>query len=656
MFVFMRRYTLKKLKICMVILMTGCGLIAEAAADLSVAPIFTDNMVLQRNMPIPVWGRAKPGENVEVRFNGQHKSVMTGTDGCWKVVLEPLAASSKSEILTIATGRESLTLKNVLVGEVWLCSGQSNMEWPVQKALNANIELSQADNPLIRIFDMPRQPSAFPQKDVPRVTDWKVCSPENIKDFSAVGYFFGRDLQKDLNVPIGLIDSSWGGTMAESWISAEALGIIPETQKTLHNLKDRSVASSRQCAAGIYQAEPLKNGWAELACPAAESWPVMKLPAKWQQRGLDFSGIIWFRHKIMLPEQWAGHDLELSLGAVDKTDITYFNEVKVGATGGLFDQSVYSRRRIYKVPGHLVKAGANVIAVRARSEFYDGGMTGPAEAMSLKCPDLPDSKPLELAGDWRYAVEHCLGLCSPNLPTQLFNGMVQPLMPLAFRGVIWYQGEDNQNNPELYQKLLSTLITDWRSRWGQGNFPFLIVQLANFRSPMEFQADSRWAVLREAQAQTAAALPNVDMITAIDIGEPGDVHPKNKQEVGRRLAVNALAEVYGKNVANGRGPIFKAVKLDGGSLRISFDNTEGCLKIAGTDKLKGFVIAGEDGKFYTANARIDGNTVILNSALVPAPCAARYDWADSPVGNLCNKYDLPAEPFRTDYKKITNKD
>ncbi len=614
----------------MVALMTGFGFISDMQANVTIAPVFSDNMVLQRNIPVPVWGRAKAGGIVEISFSGQHKTTKTGVDGRWKVVLEPLSASSKPEKLIIQSGENSLILKNVLVGEVWLCSGQSNMEWPVQKALNAKIEVAQANNPLIRVFSVPQQPAPTPLKDMYRLAGWKICSPENIKDFSAVGYFFGRDLQEKLKVPIGLIDCFWGGTMAESWIGMESLYKMREFQKQLDEFKARVEKSNRQCPRGIFQAEPLKNGWAELACPVAESWPVMKLPAKWQQHGLDFSGIIWFRRKIMVPKQWAGHDLELSIGAVDKTDITYFNGKKVGATGGLFDQSVYSCRRNYKVPGPLVKAGANVIAVRARSEFFDGGMTGPAEAMSLKCPDLSDSKPLKLTGEWHYGIERCFGLCSPNLPTQLFNGMVYPLMPLAFRGVIWYQGESNENNPELYKKLLPALINDWRSRWGQGDFPFLIVQLANYGKPLEFQADSRWAVLREAQAQTAATLPNVDMITAIDIGEPGDIHPKNKREVGRRLAVNALAGVYGQNVANGRGPIFKTMKKDASSLRIYFNNTGGCLKITEAIKLKGFVIAGKDGKFHSANACIDGNSVVLNSALVPTPCAARYDWADSP--------------------------
>ena len=623
------------------------GLIVEAAMGVSVASVFTDNMVLQRDMPVPVWGAAKPGESVTVSFGGQSRTGKADVRGRWMVKLDPLPASPTPSELTVRGEDGSRCLKNVLVGEVWICSGQSNMEFPVRKVIHAEREPAEANRPEIRLFSVPYAPADSPVGEM-EGAEWRLCTPETVSGFSAVGYFFGRELQEKLRVPVGLINCSWGGTKAQGWISEARLKSIPELQSEWEAFDSRRSASGRCWPKGIYESDPLKRGWANPKLPDKNGWKPMQLPAKWQQHGIDASGIIWFRREVALPKHWLNHNLQLSLGAIDKTDVTYFNGEPIGATGTPFDQTKYSQPRMYLIPHELTRAGENAVAVRVRSEFFDGGMTGPADAMTLSCPDFPDDPPQKLAGEWRYAIEQSFGICSPGLPSELFNGMVNPLIPYAMRGVLWYQGESNEDRPELYRKLLPVLIHCWRDAWKEGNFPFLIVQLANFGTPETFDADSRWAVLREAQASAAASLPNVGLATAIDIGDPGDIHPTDKQEVGRRLAANALAEVYGLKTWNGRGPVFKSAKAEGHEFRVLFGNTDGELRCSDSKPLCGFVVAGKDGKFHPAEARIDGDSVLLSSELVPVPCAARYDWADSPVGNLRNRHDLPAEPFRSD--------
>jgi len=621
----------------------------DMAQEFTAQSVFSSHMVLQREHPISISGTAASGKSVHVEFAGQKVAAVGDSSGKWAAVFPAMAAGGPYT-LTVTGGKGSTPIKfeDVLVGEVWVCSGQSNMEWPLDKSLNAGQEVAAAAHPSLRLFQVPRTPSDLPMENL-RGASWAVCSPESAAKFSAVGYFFGRELNSKLGVPVGLINSSWGGSSAEHWMTAAALAGIPETVKPLKDFQARAAAARATWSPGINQDSVentgLQHGWASFQSPADGDWRDMELPATWQQRGLDVSGVFWFRKEVDVPAEWANRPLKLAIGATDKEDITYFNGEKVGSVCEADNQMSYSFKRVYDVPGNLVKAGRNVIAVRVRSDFFDGGMTGPADFMQLSCPSL-DVPAKPLAGIWRYAIESNYGFCHPGMPTELFNGIIRPLLPLAIRGVIWYQGESNTTNPELYKKLLPALIANWRSSWNQGDFPFHIVQLHNWDQPAPFQAGSKIAALREAQA-LALSVPNTAMTVTIDIGEV-DCHFKNKQAVGQRLAASALAKDYGMKDIPCQGPIFKAVMFKGSRAVVSFDNPSGGLVATGGGPLQGFHLAGADGVFHPAKASIDGETVVLDAPEVPVPKAARYAWADNPICNLHNQAGFPAAPFRTD--------
>jgi sialate O-acetylesterase len=368
------------------------------------------------------------------------------------------------------------------------------------------------------------------------------------------------------------------------------------------------------------------------------------VPIGWQMHGLKHNGVVWFRRTVEVPANWAGQDLVLHLGACDKTDTTYFNNVQVGAIG-FETRSAWNTPRVYRIPGKLVQPGRNVIATRVYSNIYEGGLFGPADTMRLE----RNGTKIPLAGPWRYRVEHNLGLTvpkaanlgpgNPNTIHILNESMIHPLLPAALRGAIWYQGESNAAQPHRYRDLFPLMIRDWRKAFENETLPFFYVQLANYTGVQKEPVESGWAELREAQ-NLALRLPNTGMASAIDIGEALDIHPKNKQDVGKRLALAALATVYGKPVHH-TGPLYKSHRVEGDTIRIEFDHVADGLKADGP--LKGFAIAGPDGKFQWAEARIDGKTVIVRGR-----DAVRYSWANNPIGNLYNSAGLPASPFRTD--------
>ena len=548
----------------------------------------------------------------------------------------------------------TITVNNVLVGEIWVCAGQSNMQFGLATVADGAKEVSEAKYSGIRLLAVPDAPSESPLTEIYN-THWVECSPDTVKNFSAVGYFFGRELHRKLGVPVGLIDATWGGTKAEPWTSLTALRKIPFLAPVLSRYEQQIAKSQHERKLGIHPlpfgcSADLENvgfpfGWADIPSPAGD-WAEMELPAKWQERGLDFSGILWFRKEFAAPPEWVGRELKLLIGAADKNDITYFNTVKVGGRSMADSPTAYRDLREYKVPGTLAKPGRNVVAVRVYSDVFDGGLTGPAEAMRVSCPSLPNSAGIPLDGIWKYAIESNFGHRDSNSPTELFNGMISPLTRFAIRGAVWYQGESNEFVPFEYKELLPALIEDWRGHWGQGDFPFLIVQLPNFREPQAFDAKSAWAQLREAQLQ-ALRLPNTGMAVTIDLGEEADVHPKNKKPVGLRLALNALSKVYGQKMVTPSGPLYKACKVEGTQIRLLFDDLGGGLEARGGE-LKAFAIAGADQKFLPADARIEGDTVVVSSPEVSAPVAVRYGWADNPPCNLYNRAGLPASPFRTD--------
>ncbi len=627
---------------------------------LQLPAIFGDHMVLQRNMPVPIWGWAPPGEEVVVRLGKIQVKAKAGEDGRWKVQLPPQPAGGPHE-LVVATKTEQVRFCDVLFGEVWLCSGQSNMEWPVAAAMNPEREIAAANFPQMRFFIVEKVTSLEPLSDCKG--RWEVVSPATVGRFSAVGYFFGREVHQRLKVPVGLIGSYWGGTPAEAWTPKEGLHEPqlahllarvpkPEDLPKLQEKYERALAEWREKALLRdlgNQGEP--QGWARPDFDDSD-WAAMPLPQPWERHpDMQIDGAVWFRKKVVLPESWVGKDLLLSLGPVDDHDVTYFNGERIGATGAETPSS-WTVPRQYRVPGRLVRAGENVIAVRVFDVWGYGGFTGTSEQMRLALTDGNGS--LSLAGEWKFKVEFARPAnqvpqqpqppINQWTPTALFNGMIAPLVPYAIRGVIWYQGESNVGRAREYQRLFPALIRSWRQAWGQGDFPFLFVQLANYLPRRPEPTESAWAELREAQLMTFLTVPKTGMAVAIDIGEADDIHPRNKQDVGKRLALAALAIAYGQKVVYS-GPIFRSLRVEGNRVRLFFDHVGSGLMAKG-DKLVGFAIAGEDKKFVWANARIEGNTVVVWSEKVLRPVEVRYGWADNPECNLYNREGLPASPFR----------
>jgi sialate O-acetylesterase len=624
--------------------------------------VFSDNMVLQRNVPLPVWGWAAPGQKVTVTIGGQTASATADAAGKWMATLGALQAGGPLE-MTVQAGDATLGVRNVLVGEVWVCSGQSNMEMTTPDCLNAQAELDDADYPEIRMMRVPKIVALEPQVDVNAT--WKPCNRSSAVGFSGVGFFFGRDLHKRLGVPVGLIDASWGGTIIEAWTSLEALKTQPETApilaryaeafKDLPKARAEYDALLKQWETDCHWEDPGNKGeakgWSAADCDDS-AWPTMNLPTTWEATGMNIDGSVWFRREVQLDSAWTGKEVTLNLGVADDYDTTYVNGVKVGGIGKE-TLNPWSIQRQYKLPASMLKPGRNVIAVRVFDRFGGGGLTGPAAGMCL----TDGGAALPLTGSWKYQVELALepkpfkpmpqvvpGMDDPNLLSVLYNAMIAPLIPMAIAGVTWYQGESNEGVAYRYRRYFPLMIEDWRKRWGS-EFAFLFVELANFTGPQVHPVEAqRWPELRESQL-LALAMPKVGMGTAVDIGDAVDIHPKNKQEVARRLVLAALVKQYGKKIVYS-GPLYKSMKVEGGAIRIMFDHAGTGLKAKG--ELKGFAIAGADGKWVWADATIDGKTVVCSSPQVATPAAVRYGWADNPIISLYNKRNLPASPFRTD--------
>jgi sialate O-acetylesterase len=637
---------------------------------LRLAGLFNDHMVLQRDLPVAVWGWADAGADVVVRMGGHAAQATADAAGAWRVTLPAMPAGGPHE-LQASGGKDTIRVHDVLVGEVWICSGQSNMQWAlcdIPAAVRGD-DIAAARFPKMRLCTVPMRAELTVQPDADAA--WKICSPDSAPTFSAVGYYFGRRLHQELGIPIGLISASWGGTACEAWTSREALVGQPGLRPIVEAM-DRLLAEPQSVER--YQAEVdrivkaavpadggntgFAAGWADPATDVSQ-WPVMKLPQHWQKAGHNHSGVFWFRKEVMLPPEWAGHDLTLRIGPCDKCDITYFNNTPVGSLTMEERPDAWSTPRIYTVPAARVRPGRNVVAVRVFSNLYDGGIHGDASHFSIAPAQPFEGAPIALAGDWSYQVEQNYGIVQPPVlppsppmagnpatPTSLYNAMIAPLIPYGIRGAIWYQGESNVGRAEQYRVLFPAMIADWRARWGVGSFPFYFVQLANFNPRAGEPSESHWAELREAQ-RMALAVPNTGMAVAIDIGDALDIHPANKLDVGLRLAFHALARDYGRGSVVCSGPLYRAMERESDAIRLHFDHVDGGMSAKG-GVLTGFAIAGEDGKFVWADAVIEGGSVVVSSPRVKAPRAVRYGWADNPACNLCNAAGLPASPFRTD--------
>ena len=631
-------------------------------AEVRLPSIIGDNMVLQRGVKVRIWGKANVGERITVTFDRKSVNTVADAQGRWQVWLGPLKAGGPSE-LTIK-GDNVLTIKNVLVGEVWICSGQSNMEWALVNTVDGAEAVAQANYPEIRLFTVEHNTATSALEDVQG--RWVVTTPEDAGSFSAVGYFFGREIYQQVKVPIGLINTSWGGTPAEAWTALEALRSSPELKPILDRYESSLNAGPQTKQAyeralaeweekNLYLDSENKGEAQGYADPATSTvdWSKMDLPKQFETAGLLIDGVVWFRKVVDVPATWAGKDLVLNLTAIDDYDITYFNGKKIGSTGRETPNS-YMVPRKYVVPGSLVRSGQNVIAVRVFDRAGEGGF-GRGGEMSLRGAG---GEEISLRGDWSYKVELALepkrpdwgsrpepvGASNQNSPGVLYNAMLAPLVPFSIRGAIWYQGESNAGRAYQYRTLFPTMIRNWRSVWGY-DFPFYFVQLPNWRARQDQPGESDWAELREAQAMTLRE-PRTGMAITIDVGDGDDLHPRNKLDVGRRLATLALANVYGKEIIPS-GPLFDRFKVEGNKVRISFKYGQG-LKTSDGGPVKGFAIAGADRRFVWAEARIEGDTVVVSTPGIQKPVAVRYGWADNPLVNLYNKAGLPASPFRTD--------
>lgn len=641
-----------------ILLVALCALTNVLSAQIKLPHIFGDNMVLQREKPIAVWGWAKAKEKVTIKFHDQTKTTVADKAGKWSVKLD--AEKAGGPYTLTVSGKNSVTLTNILVGEVWICSGQSNMEWPVRMASNAAQEIAEANYPQIRHIKIPNVVASTPQADFAS-GDWKVCSPETAGYFTAVGYFFAVKLAKELNMPVGLINTSWGGTHSETWTSREAFQNSDEFKSMIASVPVLNLdeINKKRTAENALRLEALQ-GKVTITQQEVErwkspddddaAWPVMQIPALWEESvfpGLD--GIVWLRKTFSVSPADAGRAAELYLGMIDDSDETYVNGVKVG---GLTAQ--YNTPRVYSIREGLLKAGRNVISVRVTDTGGGGGIYGPADQVKITIGDRTES----LAGTWKLRVENMTstGSIGPNdYPTLLFNAMLNPLIPFTIQGAIWYQGESNAGRAFQYRKAFPLMITDWRKHWGQGDFPFYFVQLSSFNDHNgNSNAGSAWAELREAQAMTLK-LPNTGMAVTTDIGEANDIHPRNKKDVGYRLAAIALTDTYRQNLVS-RGPAFDALTIRGAEAIVSFKHIgSGLVTPDKYGYLRGFELAGDDRKFYPAQAFIQDGQVIVRSAAVTKPVAVRYNWMDVALeGNLFNREGFPAEPFRTDsWKGVT---
>ncbi|MCE9603431.1 MAG: hypothetical protein K8U03_00855 [Planctomycetia bacterium] len=635
-----------------------------------VHPLFSDDMVLQREIAAPIWGWSKPGDEITVSFDGAKSgtTAIAGTDGRWSTKIGPFAPGGPHK-LSIKSSEQEVTLSNVLVGDVWLCSGQSNMNWPVRLAQNGAQEAAAADNPHIRSFTVNFYPAVVPQK-LPPPAKWEVCNPEFAKNFSGVGYFFAREINKTTKVPIGIIHSSVGATYAETWVSAEALrNKMPEDfpaqldeveqwAKADGGSDDYFAEIERWVAAVDPNSARLRYASAvDLNHDDAKAgaWREIEVPKPWEEAGFSgFDGLAWFRRTLDIPQDWIGDDLKLQLSLINDVDVVWFNGTLIGST-----QLKGSRN--YVIDRKLVKPGANLLSVAILNHTGPGGFCSLPQHMNLVPMNKKTTTTIRPAGTWKGKA--AVAITEIKLPfpqpkvrnyktiTSMYNGMIAPLAPFALKGALWYQGEANGPRWLQYRRLLPTLIADWRERFQVGDFPFLIVSLANYNPLQKLPVEPGWAEIRESQWRTARMVPNAGLAMTIDIGGE-DIHPRNKQEVGRRLSLVARRMVYGEKDLLDSGPTFTKMEIDPAMknrVRLHFKHIGGGLTVrAGDPKLTGFVVAGEDKKFVWADAVIEGDTIVVSSPDVPEPKHVRYGWAWNPLVNLFNKEGLPAITFRTD--------
>lgn len=621
-------------------------------AQLKPAKIFSDNMVLQRGSEIPVWGTANPGEQIIVRLITSEIKTIVQPDGRWMVKI-PNTNAGGPYSLTIASGSERIEFKNVLIGDVWFASGQSNIEHPMKgwewiphSAVNqSELEIADSNYPEIRLFSAPKYPSPVQLNDLSG-GKWEISSPASVSEFSSVGWFFAKELYKTLKVPIGIINSSWGGVPIQALMSRESL----EPFKTSVTIQAKPEEFNQ-------------NKWSEKVTESLEKNLLRRNQISYPKAGLSneinnldynestwklvdfsdknnhFGNVVWFRKKIIIPESFHEQKLHLSLGFLDRQSQIFLN----GAELGFF---LYPHPVEIEIPKSLVHSGENILSIRLAQPFGDSKVFGNKKQFFITNSD--HSFLCDLSSGWKAndqlesvipAAESC-----QNNPTFLFNGMIAPIIPYGIKGFIWYQGEANAGQPMLYEKLFQQLILDWRKLWKQDDLPFLFVQTSNIELSHQFEKKSdSWCLLREAQ-QKALSLPNTGMAVSLDMGDPYDVHPKNKQDFAHRLVLQALKVAYQQNVISD-GPIYNSIKRKGNKLIIRMNDSLNQLKTINSKNLSGFEIAGVDKTFYEAKATLKNNEIYVFSKNVKSPVAVRYAWTNNPKCSLFNQKGLPVAPF-----------
>jgi sialate O-acetylesterase len=621
-------------------------------AQLRLPRLVRDSMVLQRDTPLKIWGWADKKKKVQVTFNGKSFKTTSDTAGKWTVVL-PATKAGGPFTMDISSGNR-ITLKDILVGDVWICSGQSNMVLPMERVKEKYPdEIAQANYPQIRNFFIPTLTDVYKRRDDLPAGSWKSANPQDVLQFSAAAYFFAKTIYEKYHIPIGLINSSVGGTPIEAWTSEEGLKDFPNLVSRIEKNKDTAYINNfARNAAGIRPPKPNDRGlngvkpWYDTSY-VPTGWHSINIPGYWEDQGIkDLDGVVWYRRDIMVPASMTGMPAKLFMGRIVDADFIYVNGKQVGNI-----TYQYPPRR-YEVPAGLLHAGKNSIVIRVINTAGKGGFV----------PDKPyyltaGGQQVDLKGEWQYKVGEVYSpvrgnriatISFQNQPAALFNAMVAPLINYTIKGILWYQGEANAGSPAEYKQLLPAMIKDWRAQWQQGDVPFLYVQLPNFMDAQYLPSESNWAILRESELK-ALSVPNTGMAVAIDLGEWNDIHPLNKKDVGIRLALAAEKVAYGDNNVVYSGPIYQSSKTEGNKIILIFSNTGSGLITNDGEELSQFAIAGADKKFVWAKATIEGNTVTVWSDEVSNPQFVRYAWADNPVGaNLYNKEGLPASPFRTD--------
>ncbi|MBT3344742.1 MAG: sialate O-acetylesterase [Gemmatimonadetes bacterium] len=641
-----------------------CMLLTSVVGDasaLQLADVFSDHMVLQRRTPIRVWGEADPGARVEVSLgHDAPTSATAGEDGSWLLELPAHPAGGPHD-LVVASGSDRINLEDVLVGEVWLASGQSNMQWSMASTLDAVNEIAAADWPQLRLLNIPRTTAVEPGAQIG--SSWQVCTPETVPAFSAVAFFFGRRLHQQLGVPIGLINSSWGGTRIEPWTDAQhidwlvsrlsgsaARAVRDAAQERNRLAPDLALAEEKYQASveALKAAEAQASGARAAADLEDTEWPTMSIPTMWEEGGLPgFDGMVWFRKHLEIPAGWAGKDLRLHLGPADEADVTWFNGVQIGTMGSFSDGVIghWATPRMYTIAGDLVKAGPAVLGVRIIDSAGAGGLWGGDAVDMYLTPADDSSERLSLAGLWKYQPGPSLEARAQSLqqlPSTLYNAMIHPLVPLSLQGAIWYQGEANVSEGAVYTEKMIALIDSWREAFGRGDLPFYFVQLA----PFGYGRSEALPLLWEAQTQASKRRAHVGDVAINDVGDVDDIHPRDKRTVGERLANLALSRTYRQADIQDQGPRFARVTREAGTLRVLFDHARGLTTRDGAPPTW-FEVADHDDVFMTADATIEGEFVVLRHPKMAAPDKVRFAWDETASPNLINGAGLPATPFRS---------